>query len=169
MKKRHCPSCGTSFVRVTYQENRVERLLSRFNVFPFRCQLCTNRFRAFESGARHNTQAFDRRQYARLKASIDALIFDHKQLPVTNRITDISMDGCTLEATGFPKGSFIELVLKPAVEEDTIRIETAMVCSVRPLSMGIRFLEVPPEHYRRLAQVVLGHLVGQGFDSTLNA
>jgi c-di-GMP-binding flagellar brake protein YcgR len=169
MKKLHCPSCGTPFVRVTYQENRIERLLSRFNVFPFRCQLCTNRFRAFESGARHNTQAFDRRQYARLKVSIDALIFDHKQLPVTNRITDISMDGCTLHTTGFPKGSFIELVLKSAVEEDTIRIETAIVCSVRPLSMGIRFLEVPPEHYRRLAQVVLGLLVGQGFDSTLNA
>ena len=169
MKKLHCPSCGTSFVRVTYQENRVERLLSRFNVFPFRCQLRTNRFRAFESGALHITQAFDRRQYARLNASIDALIFDHKQLPVTNRITDISMDGCTLQTTGFPKGSFIELVLRPAAEEDTIRIETALVCSVRPLSMGIRFLEVPPEHYRRLAQVVLGLLVGQGFDSTLNS
>jgi c-di-GMP-binding flagellar brake protein YcgR len=168
MKKLHCPSCGTPFVRVTYQENRIERLLSHFKVFPFRCQLCTNRFRAFDSGARHNTQAFDRRQYARLKASIEALIFDHKQLPVTNRITDISMDGCTLHTTGFPKGSFIELVLKPAVEEDMIRIETAMVCSVRPLSMGIRFLEVPPKHYRRLAQVVLGLLVGQGLDSTLN-
>jgi c-di-GMP-binding flagellar brake protein YcgR len=154
---------------VTYQENRIERLLSRFNVFPFRCQLCTNRFRAFDSGTHHNTQVFDRRQYARLKTSIDALIFDHKQLPVTNRITDISMDGCTLLTTGFPKGSFIELVLKPAVEEDMIRIETAMVCSVRPLSMGIRFLEVPPKHYRRLAQVVLGLLVGQGIDSTLNA
>jgi hypothetical protein len=34
--------------------------------------------------------------------------------------------------------------------------------------MGIRFLEVPPEHYRHLAQVVLGLLVGQGIDSTLN-
>ena len=169
MRELHCPICGTLFVRVTYQESRVERLLRRINVFPFRCQLCTNRFRAFYSGARHNTQAFDRRQYARLKVSIDALIFDHKQLPVTNRITDISMDGCTLQTTGFPKGAFIELVLKPTVEEETIRIETAMVCSVRPLSMGVRFLEIPPEHYRRLAQVILGLLVGQGLDSTLNA
>src|SRR6185503_6035234 len=100
---------GTSFVRVTYHENRVERRLSRFNVFPFRCQLCTYRFRAFDSGARDNIQELGRRQYARLKASIDALIFDHKQLPVTNRITDISMDGCTLQTTGFPKGSFVEL------------------------------------------------------------
>jgi hypothetical protein len=154
---------------VTYQEGRVERLLSRVNVFPFRCQLCTNRFHAFYSGARHNTQAFDRRQYTRLMVSIEAQILDHKQLPVINQITDISMDGCTLQTTGFLEGAFFELVLEPTVEVETIRIETAMVCSVRPSSVGIRFLEVPPEHYRRLAQVVLGLLVGRGFGSRLNA
>ena len=138
MRELHCPNCGNSFVRVIYQEGRVERLLSRVNVFPFRCQLCTNRFRAYSSGARHNTQAFDRRQYTRLTTSIEAQVFDYKQPVVTNRITDISMDGCTLQTTGFPKGAFIELVLKPAVEEEAIYIETAMVCSVRPSSMGIR-------------------------------
>ncbi|HKQ34060.1 MAG TPA: PilZ domain-containing protein [Nitrospiraceae bacterium] len=169
MRELHCPNCGTPFVRVTYQEGRVENLLSRVNVFPFRCQLCTNRFRAFYSSARHNTQAFDRRQYTRLAASIEAQVLDYKQPAVTNRITDISMDGCTLQVTGFPKGAFIELVLKPMEEDQSIRIETAMVCSVRPLSMGIRFLEIPPEHYRRLAQVVLGLLVGQGLDPTLNS
>ena len=169
MRELHCPNCEALFVRVTYQESRVERLLSRVNMFPFRCQLCTNRFRVFYSGVRHNTETSDRRQYTRLTASIEAQVLDSKQQPVTNRITDISMDGCTLQATGFPKGAFIELVLKPTVEEETINIETAMVCSVRPLSMGIRFLEIPPEHYRRLAQVVLGLLVGQGLDPTLNA
>ncbi len=169
MKELHCPICGTTFVRVTYQEGGVERLLSRVNVFPFRCQLCTNRFRAFYSGARHNTQAFDRRQYTRLPASIEAQVLDRDQPAMIKRITDISMDGCTLQTTGFPEGAFIELVLKPTVEDEKIRIETAMVCSVRPLSMGIRFLEIPPEHYRRLAQVVLGLLVGQGLDPTLNA
>jgi c-di-GMP-binding flagellar brake protein YcgR len=169
MRELHCPICGASFVRVTYQEGRVERLLGRVNVFPFRCQLCTNRFRAFYSGARHNTQAFDRRQYTRLMASIEAQIFDHKQLPLTNQITDISMDGCTLHTTGFPKGSFIELVLKPTEEGEMIRIETAMVCSVHQSSMGIRFLEIPPEDHRRLGQVVLGLLVGQGLDPTFNA
>ena len=168
MRELHCPNCGVPFVRVTYQESRVERLLSRIKVFPFRCRLCTNRFRAFYSGARHNTQAFDRRQYTRLMASIEAQVLDRKQLPLTNQITDISMDGCTLQTTGFSKGAFIELVLKPTVEDETIRIESAMVCSVRPSSIGIRFLEVPPEHYRRLAQVVLGLLVGQGLEPTLN-
>ena len=62
-------------------------------------------FRAFYSGARHHTQAFDRRQYTRLKASIEAQVLDYKQPTVTNRITDISMDGCTLQTTGFPKGA----------------------------------------------------------------
>src|SRR6267378_4347246 len=108
MRELHCPNCGAPFVRVTYQEGRVERLLSRVNVFPFRCQLCTNRFRAFYSGARHNTQAFDRRQYMRLTASIEAQVLDHNQPAVTKRITDISMDGCTLQTTGFPKGPVID-------------------------------------------------------------
>ena len=169
MRELHCPYCGAPFVRVTYQGGMVERLLSRVNMFSFRCQLCTNRFRALYSGARHNTQAFDRRQYIRLMASIEAQVFDHKQLPLTNHITDISMDGCTLQTTGFLKGAFIGLVLKPTVEEETIRIETAMVCSVRPSSIGVRFLEVPPEHHRRLGQVVLGLLVGQGLGPTPNA
>jgi len=169
MRDLHCPICGTPFVRATNQEGRVERLLSRVNLFPFRCQLCTNRFRAFYSGARHNTQAFDRRQYTRLRASIEAQVFDHKQQPRTNQITDISIDGCALQTTGFLKGAFVELVLKPTVEEETIRIETTMVCSVRPSSMAVRFLEVSPEHHRRLGQIVLGLLVSQGLHPTINA
>ena len=74
------------------------------------------------------------------------------------------MDGCTLQTTGLQKGAFIELVLKPTVEDETIRIQKAMVCSVRPSSIGIRFLDVQLEHHRRLAQVILGLLVGQGLD-----
>ena len=167
MRELHCPICGASFVRVTYQEGMLERLLGRVNVFPFRCQLCTNRFRAYYAGARHNTQAFDRRQFTRLPASIEVQVLDSKQ-SMTNRITDISMDGCTLQTTGFSKGAFIELLLKPTVEDDAIYIETAMVCSVHPSSTGIRFLEVSPDHYRRLGQVVLGLLVGQGLDPMLN-
>ena len=169
MKKLHCPSCGSSFVRATYCEGGIERLLSRVNLLPFRCQLCTNRFRLFYSGARHNTQTSDRRQYRRLAASIEAQVLDRKQPSVTNRITDISMDGCTMQTTGLQKGAFIELVLKPTVEDETIRIQKAMVCSVRPSSIGIRFLDVQLEHHRRLAQVILGLLVGQGLDLPVNA
>lgn len=169
MRELHCPNCGTAFVRVAHHEGTVERVLHRFNVFPFRCQLCTNRFRAFSTGARYNTQAFDRRQYKRLSSSIEAHVVDDRQLPFTNRITDISMDGCTLLTTGLSKGAFIALVLKPTSEEVAIRIETAMVCSVHPASVGIRFLEVEEPDKRRLSKVVLGLLVSQGHNPVSNA
>jgi hypothetical protein len=114
-------------------------------------------------------QVSDRRQYTRLAASIEAQVLDKQQPAVTNRITDISMDGCTLQTTGFLKGALIELVLKPSVENESIRIEKAMVCSVRPSSIGVRFLDVQLEYQRRLAQVVLGLLVGQGLELMVNA
>ena len=83
MRELHCPVCGNSFVRMICQESRAERLLSHLNIFPFRCKLCTNRFRAFYSGGRYNTQAFDRREFTRLTTSIEAQILDYKQPIVT--------------------------------------------------------------------------------------
>jgi c-di-GMP-binding flagellar brake protein YcgR len=156
-------------VRATSNEGTVERLLSRINMVPFRCQLCTNRFRAFYSGARQSSQDFDRRQFKRLIASIEAQVLDEKQLPFTNRITDISMDGCTLMMMGLQKGAFLELLLRPASDQEEIRIETAMVCTVRQASVGLKFLEVSCQDKRRLSQVVLGLLVSQGHHPATNA
>ena len=58
-------------------------------------------------------------------------------------------------------GTFIELVIKPASDEEPIKIRTAMVCSSRPESMGIRFLEMVTDDKNRLSQVILSLLVGQ--------
>src|SRR3990167_3889521 len=151
MKSLHCPSCGTPFVRVTPKEGMVERALSHIRMFPFRCQLCTNRFRAFYFSVRQSTQEFDRRQFKRLATSMEAQVIDDKKLPFTNRIADISMGGCALLASGLSKGAFVELVLKSTAEGEEIRVETAMVCSVRQESVGVRFLELHPHEQRRLS------------------
>ena len=140
----------------------MERVLQQLNVFPFRCQLCMNKFRAFHREAGVKLQAVDRRQYKRLPTSIQAQFLADNRVRSTNRITDISMDGCTLQATGLPRGTFLGLVLKPDREDESIRIETAMVCSVHPTSVGLRFLEIPLPDQRRLSQIVLGLLVSQG-------
>jgi hypothetical protein len=147
----------------------MERVLQHLNVFPFRCQLCMNKFRAFNREAATGPQRFDRRQYKRLPTSIQAQFLADNRLRATNRITDISMDGCTLQATGLPRGTFMGLVLKPDQEDESIRIETAMVCSVHPNSVGLRFLEIPLPDQRRLSQVVLGLLVSQGPQAVTNA
>ena len=162
MKTLHCPNCGTPFVRVAPQAGMMERVLQQLNVFPFRCQLCMNKFRAFHRKRGQTLQPFDRRQYKRLPTSIQAQFLADNRMQSTNRITDISMDGCTLQTTGLPRGTFLGLVLKPDQADESIRVETAMVCSVHPTSVGLRFLEIPLPDQRRLSQVVLGLLVSQG-------
>jgi c-di-GMP-binding flagellar brake protein YcgR len=160
MKTLHCPSCGTRFVRVTYDEGTAGRMLNRLKVFPFRCQLCAKRFHAFWTGSPNATQAVDRRQYKRLSASFHVNLLAHNAVRTDNRVTDISMGGCTLETTAtLPQGTFLELIIKPTSNENTIKVETAMVCSVRPESMGIRFLELQSNDKHRLSQVVLSLLV----------
>jgi hypothetical protein len=78
------------------------------------------------------------------------------------------MGGCTLETTKtLPQGTFIELVIKPASDEEPIKIETAMVCSSRSESMGIRFLEMVADDKNRLSQVILSLLVGHSLRSNL--
>jgi hypothetical protein len=60
-----------------------------------------------------------------------------------------------------PPGSLIELMIKPASDEDVITIETAKVCSVRQETMGVRFLDLQPHDKHRLSQVILNLFVGQ--------
>ena len=162
MKTLHCPSCGTPFVRVTCRDGAIERLLNRVKMFPFRCQLCTARFRVFWTGSPDATQAFDHREYKRLPSSFQAHLLADNALRMVNRVTDISMGGCTLETTeALPRGTFLELTIKPNSAEDAITVDTAMVCSVRPESMGVRFLEFQANDKQRLSQVILSLLVGQ--------
>lgn len=146
------------------------RFLNRFRIFSFRCQLCTTRFRAYRNQLPGKTSAVDRREYKRLPVSFRANLLSENSVRIDNRVTDISMGGCTLETTtALPTGTFIELVIKPASDEEPIKIETAMVCSSRPESMGIRFLEIVSADKNRLSQVILSLLVGQTFNTNLFA
>jgi hypothetical protein len=161
MKELHCPACGTPFVRLTHQPGLVERVLNRFGVFTYRCQVCTNQFRAIRSGARHATQEFDRRQYRRLTAQIPAsLTVD--QPTYDGVITDVSMGGCTIRTdAAFPRGTFVEVLLKPPQSEMDIKVDAAMICSQRGETVGLKFLEFEPDDKHRLGELVLSLLVTQ--------
>jgi c-di-GMP-binding flagellar brake protein YcgR len=168
MNKLHCPACGTPFVRVIYGKGLAEKMLGRFKVFPFRCQLCTKRFRTFWTGSPESTHPVDRRQYKRLPASFHADILAENALRSPSRVTDISMDGCTLETSeALPRGAFLGLMIAPASDKEAITIDTAMVCSTRQESMGVRFLELQSNDKHRLSQVVLSLLVGHSIHQNL--
>ncbi len=162
MKALHCPSCGTPFVRATFNEGMVEKMLGRFNVHPFRCQLCARRFHAFWTKLPDATHSVDRRQYKRLPVMFHAEAFADTSHRLRGRITDISVDGCTVEtAELLPLGTFMELTITPASDEEAITVETAAVCSVRKESMGVHFLELPSPDKVRLSQIILSLLVSQ--------
>lgn len=144
----------------------MERLLKQVNLFSFRCQVCTNRFRAFRPGIRNASNVFDRRQYKRLATNFPAISIVGKPL-ADNVVMDLSMGGCTLRtASPLARGSFVELHIKPLRKQKAIKVKTAVVCSVHPPSVGVKFLELNPDDKRRLSQVVFSLLSSQSASLT---
>lgn len=155
MKELYCPACGTPCVRVTSGTNLMEKTLNRLSIFQVRCQLCTARFQARRPGNRQTSQEFDRREYRRLRANFAAsLILD--QPAVGGGITDISMGGCTLQASSsLPRGTFVKLIVHAPAGQPDIKVDAAMICSIQPLSIGVKFLEFEPDDKQRMGQLVL--------------
>ena len=139
----------------------MEKTLNRLSIFQVQCQLCTARFQARRPGNRVTSQAFDRREYRRLPANFAAtLILD--QLAAGGFITDISMGGCALQATTIlPRGTFVKFVLHAPEGQPDIKVDSAMICSVQPQSIGVKFLEFDPEDKQRMGQLMLGLLAHQ--------
>ncbi len=169
MKELHCPACGTPFVRVTSESGLMEKVLNQFHFFKFRCQLCTTQFRAHRSGKRLTSQEFDRRQYRRLRANIAAALMV-EQPAIEGLITDVSMGGCTMIATtALPRGTFVEVLLRSPAGMPDIKVDAAMICSIRPQSIGVKFLEFQPDHKQRMGQLVLDLLAAQNIPPSVSA
>lgn len=161
MKELHCPACGTPYVRVTSGSGFVEKALSRLYIFQFRCQLCTTRFRARRPGNRQTSQEFDRREYRRLRANFAASL-TQDQSAVDGLVTDLSMGGCTLQATtSLPRGTFVKVLLRAPGGQPDIKIDSAMICSIQPLTIGVKFLEFQSADKQRMGQLVLDLLAYQ--------
>ena len=148
-------------MRLIHQSGLSERLLNRLGVFTYRCQVCTHRFRVFRSGARYATQEFDQREYRRLTAQIPAAL-TVDQPTFNGIITDVSMGGCTIQTDAmFPRGTFVEVLLKPPQSQMDIKVDAAMICSQRGETVGLKFLEFEPDDKHRLGELVLSLLVTQ--------
>jgi hypothetical protein len=140
----------------------LEKLLDRFHVFPFRCQLCTTRFRSYWPVMLARPPETDRREYVRLAASFQASVLTETGSRMEGWTTELSMNGCTFESDRtLSVGTLLELTVKPASMEAPITVETAVVRSVREGSMGCRFLNLQPDECHRLSRVILNLLVGQ--------
>lgn len=160
-----CPKCHGEHVNRSPREGVVERLLSVGYIYPFRCQLCTHRFKALRWGERYVRTAQDRREYERVPTQLWASIWS-EQWRKEGRITDLSVAGAGVETdASIPKDAHIRLTIEKTGQHAAITIDAALVRSSRDGRLGLQFLGVQGDQEARLRQLVHQLLIasaGQG-------
>lgn len=149
-----CPQCGAYFVRQTLANGLWDRLLAFLRINVFRCQICTNRFRAIGSRVRSPKSVSDLRQYRRFQAECLATFYDGRTVR-KGWVVALSMGGCTLQISQpLPQGTFVDIELWPSGQVVPIRAAVAMVRSVNETSIGLQFLEFTPSDQIQLSQFI---------------
>jgi PilZ domain len=144
-----CPVCGTDYVRRARASGLLDFLLLPFFFQPFRCQLCAQRFRFF--GRRYPA---DRREYQRSVSRFPTM-FSGGQKSGKGVISDISMGGCSLETdTKLFMGCLLRLQVQVSDNDPVLAIDAAVVRSLRPKAVGLRFMHVKGDERERLRKVV---------------
>lgn len=153
MKPPVCPNCGKDFTRRSHREGLFERVISLFYVYPFRCQLCTHRFRTLQFGQRYVKQKVDRREYERIATKFP-MTFQGDQAQGEGTTLDLSMAGCAVESEAkVPEGSLVQLELKNT-GTSPLQVEAAVVRSARQKTVGLQFLRLWEEERERLRQFI---------------
>src|SRR5439155_24768747 len=132
-----CPRCGQQAARRSRRAGAWDQVLSVFHLYPFRCQLCTTRFRAFQ--ARHYSQrGTDRREFDRLMVQVPVSLTsgaDHAE----GATVDLSLTGCSIstEAT-FGPGSTVQLRLRLGVSGEG-EVKSVVVRNQHDSGLGLTF------------------------------
>lgn len=156
-----CPQCGKDFVRRSHRQGAFEHLLSAVYVYPFRCQLCTYRFRAFEWGAQYKRHLIDQREYERIPVRLTVNVSGDRGKG-QGTLTDLSMGGCTLQTeVTFVPGELLQLSFQPTEKDPAISVEAAVVRSARSTNLGVEFLRLQAAQKDALRQFVFRHLSHQ--------
>ena len=156
-----CPRCGKDFVRRVRREGLAEIVASAVYLYPFACQLCAHRFRAWQWGIRHATQPVDRRRYERLSVNFP-MTFSTDAGGGNGTALDVSMGGCSFKTPSVPPaGVIVKLALQALGLERPLVVDAAVVRSVRSMYVGAEFLRIRPEEQYRLTQFVAGMLTAR--------
>jgi c-di-GMP-binding flagellar brake protein YcgR len=140
-------------VRLSRQSGVIERTLSLFHMYPFRCQVCGHRFLTRQPGKTYNAES-DKREYARVRAQFP-LMFKSKDTEGKGRLSDLSIRGCAFESdTPLIKGEVVQVILKMPDGRPPVEIEAAVVRYAQAIRFGIEFLRMPENAEKALRQFV---------------
>lgn len=154
-----CPRCGKSFARRSHRQGLKERLLSLVYLYPFRCQVCANRFRVFQFRSRYVKRTVDRRQYARLSTRIPTTFAEDikpgEQRVGEGVVTDISLSGCYMQTVvQLSQGTVVSLELQTEQHTPAIAVAAAIVRIVRSTGVGLEFLWMSEPEQERFSQFI---------------
>ena len=146
----NCPKCSREFVKRVSRQGFKEKLFSVFYIYPFRCQLCGYRFRFLQWGIRYQRIQEDRREYERLPIDFPVSV-KGENIYSEGKALDISLGGCTaMLETQLTEGDVCSVGLYLRNDVLPIRIEAAVVRTVRPNYSGIEFLRFLDNDRERL-------------------
>lgn len=150
-----CPSCGTAKTRLAARQSVADRLLGCVTVYPFRCQLCAQRFRSFLGCLAESP----RRNFDRVAVDFPVWFkplgsFPHA-LGCEGVLQDLSIRGCRIRCD-YPvvPGMRLELEFQHSNSSFPITVDEAIVRSSFRGAVGLRFVRLHPQDQRRLRGIL---------------
>ncbi len=156
MSDLHCPACGGSKIRPAARKSLSDILLSGFTIYPFRCQLCADRFRTFLGRRTPNP----RRSFERIEVSFPVWFKPRRSKYADETghegvIENLSIRGCRIRsAAPVAIGSRLELEFKHSSDSVPITVEEAVVRSLVDGTIGLRFTRLHRNDERRIRRIV---------------
>lgn len=149
-----CPQCHNDIVRRISQSGFLEGAVGLCCVHPFRCQICTRRFKAMQWGIGRIGHRGDRREYERLRISCPVL-FSWGQGSGMGTVLDISVGGCKISTyTPLSEGTIVQAMLETMGTQPPIRVDAMVRYASSPV-IGLRFLGFKGRDRARLGQFML--------------
>ncbi len=156
MSDLRCPACGASKIRLAARRSLSDVLLSGLTIYPFRCQLCADRFRTFLGRRTSNP----RRSFERIEVSFPVWFRPRRskypdEMGQEGMIENLSIRGCRIRSTTpVAVGSRLELEFQHSNDSFPITIEEAVVRSSANGGIGLRFTRLHRNDERRIRRIV---------------
>lgn len=137
-----CVRCSRDFVLAVQEESWTDRLLSRLRVVPFRCQVCSSKFRKKQAVPRPEV-GLGLRQYLRLPVQLPCIIQLQNGTTSSAIVKDISIDGCKImDHQTLEQGTTVTIRMSGLALSGTINAEAAAVHTSHPESVGMKFIRL---------------------------
>jgi PilZ domain len=150
-----CPTCYAAKVRLAARKGLSDALLGGLTIYPFRCQLCADRFRKF-LGCRTSNP---RRSFERVNVSFPVWFKPRRssfdEMGMEGLIDNLSIRGCRIRTTApVTIGARLELEFQYSNDSFPVTIEEAVVRSSADGVIGLRFTRLLRSEERRIRPIV---------------